>query len=400
MAISNVSFRASAVVFSSAAFATLGCTFGGLGNYDVETCARPAGLSTTVQKVGTVNDLTFTSASGKSVIGAFAADVTGGSCIEAVGANGFLNTSCSFLADETNLVPRQPMVVPISGGYAAAIIATTAPCTAGALLYRFNGLSIAGKADVTCETSGAALPAIVPLSDGATAIVAWYATPLDSRGDPIDSCQGAKAASLQVAVVTAATSAPVIGTSMDLGGTGVSVRPPAIVPVPNQAQAILAAPRGNDVGVWSLAATGSPGQPVTIAGLAGARAVAIGVASDGSGRIGVAAEIGCSPQSIAFAVGTLAGGFSKVSVVAPAGADLAVAPSVAWVDAQNKWVVAWISAQGGAHVLARAFDATGNAVGAAVNPALSATAAAATSTGDIFGLVASSFVDTSLGCEP
>lgn len=379
-----------------------GCTFAGLGNYDVETCARPTGVSTTVQKVGAVNDLTFASASGKNVIGAFAADVTGGSCIEAVGATGFLNPNCSFLTDETSLVPRQPMVVPMSGGYAAALVATTAPCTAGALIYRFNAPNIAGKGNTKCEATGAALPSVAALPDGATAVVAWYATSFDSRRDPISSCAGAKAASLEVAVVTgAATGSPVLGAAITLSPSSTSLRPPAIILL--GAQAIVAAPDANDVGVWAIdAGVAGPAALQTIPGLAGARAVALAAASDGSARIAVVAEIGCSPQSIALAVGTLATGFAGATVVAPAGASVAVAPSVAWIEGQNRWVVAWISTAGGAHVLTRSFEPTGVPLGAVVDPQLRATAASVTSTGDVFGFVASSnsFVDTSLGCTP
>ncbi len=408
MDVSNFALRTAAATISTAALLASACTFAGLGNYDVETCARPRGVSMTVQKVGAVSDVTFASASGKNVIGAFAANVTGGACIEAVRsgvagstmASGFLNLNCSFLGDETNLVPRQPMVVPLSGGYAAAIIATTAPCTAGALIYRFNAPGVAGKAALPCAMSGAALPAIAPLSDGSTAIVAWYATSLDSRSDPIGSCTGARAAPLNASVVTSANGSPTLGAAVDLGDTGISVRAPAVAPLPGQAQAIIAAPLGNDVGVWTIGVSTSPGQPITIPGLAGARAVALAIASDNSGRIAVVAEIGCAPQSIALAVGTLAGGFSNVAIVAAADGALAVGPSVAWIDGQNRWVVAWVSATGGAHVLTRSFDATGSAVGAVVDPAMSATGAAVTSGGDVIGFVASSssFVDTSLGC--
>jgi hypothetical protein len=156
------------------------------------------------------------------------------------------------------------------------------------------------------------------------------------------------------------------------------------------------------VGLWSLGPKASAGPPITIPVLAGARSVALALASDGSGRVAVVAEIGCAPQGIALAVGTLERGFATATVVAPAGSDLAVAPSVAWIEGQNRWVVTWISSSGGPHVLARSFDARGNALGAVVDPGLGATSASVTSTGDVFGFVASSssFVATSLGCVP
>ncbi len=393
--------RAVAAIAAAACVAT-GCTFTGLGNYDVETCTRPRGTSTTVQRVGMVGDLTVASASGKNVIGAFAATVTGGACIEAVGPNGFLNSSCSFLADETNLVPRQPMVIPIKGGYAAALIATTAPCTAGALTYRFSAPGIAGKVGVPCDMAGAALPSVAALSDD-TAVVTWYRTGFDSRSDPINTCAGATAIGLELAIVTgASTGAPVVGATINLSDASTSVRPAALAPIPGQPQALVAAPHLDGVGVWTVGASTPPGQPVTIPSLARARAAAVAIASDGSGRIAVVAEIGCSPQTIALAVGTLADGFPNTTVVAPAGSGLAVAPSVAWIEGQDRWVVAWISSDGGGHVLARSFDPKGNALGATVDPGMKATAASVTSTGDVFGFVASSssFVTTSLGCTP
>jgi hypothetical protein len=383
------------------------CTFTGLGDYDVETCASPTGTSSTVQKVGSLSDLTFSSASGNNVIGAFTSSVTGGTCLEAVNAKGYLqqNANCLFLssASELALSAHQPMIVPLSGGYAATFVATTAPCTAGQIEYRFSAASVYGAGSLPCETTGSSLPAVVPLSDGSTVLMAWYATSYATRSDPIDSCTAAQAAPLKVIVVTAgASGSPVVGSAMDLGDTGISVRSPAIAPVPGQPQAILASPFGNDVGVWNLSATSAPGQPVAIPSLAGARAVAVAVASDNSGRIAIAAEIGCNPQSISLAVGTLTSGFSKATVVAPADGSLAVAPSVAWRSDKNEWVVGWVSSSGGAHVLARSFDATGAALDAALDPSTQATAASVTSDGNVLGFVASasSFVSTSLGCTP
>ena len=116
------------------------CTFGGLGDYPVETCARPAGTAP-IQEVGDLGsaaDLSLTSTRDQ-VVAAYAANVNGGACVQAVGARGFLSPSCSFLASELSTVPRQPSVLPFGAGYAAALVATTAPCTQGRILWILHG---------------------------------------------------------------------------------------------------------------------------------------------------------------------------------------------------------------------------------------------------------------------
>jgi hypothetical protein len=165
---------------------------------------------------------------------------------------------------------------------------------------------------------------------------------------------------------------------------------------------VVASPDGNDVSVWSVDATLSPGPSVSVPVLAGARAVSVATANDGSDRIAIVAEIGCAPQSIALAVGTLADGFERGVTVAQAGTGAAVEPTVAWVASESAWIVSWVATTGGAHVLARRFDGVGSPVGGDVTPGVAATGAAITSEGSVFayapGPGGGSFVDTSLGC--
>ena len=376
------------------------CTFTGLGNYAIATCAKPAGVTATVQQVGSLSstDLTFANIGGASPIGAFPTQVGGGSCAQAVGTAGYLESTCSFFLGQA---PQQPWVVPMGGGYAAAAITTTAPCTQGEAAFQYLGPSIGGTAASTCGT-GAALPSTTPLAaDGSTALVAWYATAYATRSDPIQSCAGANAQPLLAAVVTGATTSnPTFGKPATLTSAGISVRPPAMAALQGQSQIVLAAPDGNDVSVWTLDASLSTGSATTIPGLAGARAVSIGAATDGSGRVAVVAEIGCAPQGIALAVGSVPGGFSQGTVVVPAGSSAAVQPTVAWVASENDWIVGWISTAGGAHALAQRFDANGNAVGGTIDPSTPATGASVAGDGSLFAYVpgSNSFVSASLGC--
>jgi hypothetical protein len=390
-------------MLAGVALASAACTFTGLGNYDVETCATPTGATTTVQQVGAVSssDLTFASSNGASPIGAFPSQTGAGSCAQAVDGSGYVeSSSCAFFV---GLAPEQPWVIPLGGGHAAAATTTTAPCTNGAIAFQYIGQSLGSSTPLptTCGV-GAALPSVAPLAaDGSTALVTWYDTAYSTRNDPIQSCSGAKPAPLMAAVVTGATTSDVsLGVPVTLTSAGTSVRAAAIAQVPGQSQVVVAAPDGNDVSVWMLDASLSTGTASTIPGLAGAYAASLAVATDGSGRVAVVAEIGCAPQSIALSVGTVSGGFSQGTVVAAMGSSAAVQPTVAWVASENDWIVAWISAEGGAHALAQRFDASGNPVGGRIDPSTPATGASVASDGSLLAYVpgSNSFVSASLGC--
>jgi hypothetical protein len=389
-------------LFLAVPLACAACTFTGLGNYDVETCTRPTGVTATVQQVGAVSsgELTFAS-NGTSSIGAFPMQSGAGSCVQAVDASGYVeSSSCAFFA---GLAPEQPWVVPFGGGHAAAAITTTAPCTDGAIAFQYieQGTSNSTPPQSTCG-AGAALPSVAPLgADGSSALVTWYGTAYTTRNDPIQSCNGAGPEPLLAAVVTETTAGgTTLGTPVTLTSAGTSVRPAGIVQVPGQSQVVVAAPDGNAVSVWMLDASLSTGTSTTVPGLTGAYAVSAGIATDGSGRIAVVAEIGCTPQSIALAIGTVSGGFSQGTVVAPAGSMAAVQPTVAWVASENDWIVAWISAEGGAHALAQRFDADGNPMGGRIDPSTPATGASVAADGSLFAYVpaSNSFVSASLGC--
>ncbi len=251
----------------------------------------------------------------------------------------------------TTLNPRQPWAVPMSGGYAVTTVATTAPCTQGQISFEYDpseGTATQGV-EPTCESTGASLPSFAALGEtSTTAIAAWYQTSITTRQDPIQSCSSAKAASLVVSTVDISKNPAAFSASpTTLSTSSTSVRPAAMLYVDAIAQVVVAAPHGNDVGVWTLDATLSSKTPTaTIPGLAGARGVA--VAADNSGKdFAVVAEIGCNPQRIALAVGTLHG-FSHVTTVASSGNNAQIQPTVAWVPASSQapsdsWVVSWIS---------------------------------------------------------
>jgi len=208
-----------------------------------------------------------------------------------------------------------------------------------------------------------------------------------------------------VAIADATSASPVAGTPVTLDASSVSVRPPAMVSLADGKTVLVASPVVAGVSLWAVTASALSPIPITIPGLAGARAVEMAVASDGSGRIAIAAEIGCAPQSIAFTTGTLADGFTSIAVAAPANGDLAIAPSVAWIDdpgrTPGRWLLTWISNSGGAHVVARSYDATGKALDVAFDANAPATSAAVSSSANVLWLAAAdnSFTQTSLGCS-
>ena len=382
---------------------TSGCSMG-FGTYEVLQCAQPSGTRT-IQTVAALSggaDVGFSALGGGSVLACFIASVQGGACVQAITPSGYLKQGCAFLDGELAKVPRQPAVTALGPGDAAALVQSSAPCTNGMLSFRFAAPGGVVASDLACgaagATTGAALPAIAAL-DEARALVAWYDTPLSSRADPIGSCRDAMPAPLEVASVSSGGAAA-FSDVVQLTGDGVSLRPPAIVPLAEGV--IVVAPSGDDVAVWQLDAALNVVANVHIPALAGARSVAAAtIAVNGVDELAVAAEIGCAPQGIRLAVGDLAGGFRAVDVAEPNGA-VATQPTVAWVDARGEWLVTWIASDGGAHALARRFGADGKAIHATIDPHLPATAAAASATGDIIAFSAAddTFVDASLGCDP
>jgi len=172
-------------------------------------------------------------------------------------------------------------------------------------------------------------------------------------------------------------------------------------------QVLIAAPSGSDVGVWAIgSSTTTAPAPVTIPGLAGARAVSI--AADPEGNLAVVAEIGCQPGSIAMALGTLTGGFKQTATIVPKGTSDAIQPTVAWAATNgapgygpaSSWAVSWLEVGGGAHVKAMRFDSSGNPLpGGVIDPGVDAYGAVATSTGSVLAYSSTgSFVNASLGC--
>ena len=401
------------------------CTFTGLANYDILTCASPTGTTSQAAPIagGLVQnpDFTFTSSSGANAIAAFVADGNGGLCVQGVRPTGYIGSGCSFFGGTTiigmSLAPRQPWAVPLGGGYAAAMVATTAPCTGGQIWFEYDAQAIVtygsqGECTMTTPTV-ASLPSLAALNGGTTAIAAWYETSIETRTDPIQSCGSATAAPLVVATVTVGSingPTTTFGTPVTLTSQSTSIRPPATLLVGSRV--VVAAPDGNGVSIWTVdGSTTTAPPPVSVPGLATARAVSI--ASDGAGNLAIVAEIGCAPQSIELAIGPLAGPFTTTTVV-PKGNSAVVQPTVAWAAThavpgapQNSWAVSWIAVSGGAHALAMRFDSSGtplqpgNQPSALIDPGTAATGASVTSDGTLLAYVPGSpgsFVNASLGC--
>ena len=246
----------------------------------------------------------------------------------------------------------------------------------------------------TCDPSGASLPSIAATGNN-TAILTWYQTSIANRTDPIQSCAAATAAPLLAATVNVGANSATIGTPVTLTTQSTSIRPAATLLVGSEV--VVAAPNASGVGIWTLDATGKPGPPVSIPGLAGAKAVSI--ATDGAGNFAVVAEIGCSPQSIVLAIGTFAGGFSKTTTIVQKGSQSAVQPTVAWVASQSSWIVSWIATPP-AKALAMRLDSSGNPQGGVIDPSTAGDGACATADGRLLAYVpgAASFVTASLGC--
>jgi hypothetical protein len=227
-----------------------------------------------------------------------------------------------------------------------------------------------------------------------------------NRSDPIEDCGSAQPAELLESAVTINQStATFTALPILLATQSTSMRPPATLAV--GPKVVIAAPNGSDVGVWSVdASTTTAPPPLSIPGLAGARAVSI--ATDGAGNFAVVAEIGCQPGSIAMALGTLTGGFKQTITVVPKGTSSAVQPTVAWAatnaapgfGAPSSWDVGWIAVSGGPHVKAMRFDSNGNPLGGVIDPGVNGVGATVTSTGSVLAYVPTpnAFVNTSLGC--
>jgi hypothetical protein len=381
------------------------CTFTGLGNYPITACGTPVGQTTHVADVSMLAqnpDFSFSSASGANAIGAFVANANQGECVQGVDTVGYIGTNCSFFGTiasgvtlGTTIAVRQPWAVTMTGGDAVVAVATSAPCTQGLISFEYDGQDVVADGSQACDSLGASLPSFVA-STATTGTAAWYQTAISTRTDPIQSCASAVAAPLLAATVTLGTTSATIGAPVTLSTQSTSIRPPSTLLV--NGHVVVAAPNANDVAVWSLDGSASVGSPVTIPGLAEARAVSIATDTNGE-NFAVVAEIGCSPQSIVLAVGSLTGGFSKITTIAPMGSGPAVQPTVAWVDADNAWIVSWVASPP-AHVLAMRLDATGDPQGGVIDPGVAGDGSAATADGRVLAYLptTSSFETADLGC--
>lgn len=399
-------------LWMAAAVLCSACTLTGLGDYAIEACPHAVGTELLVHGVGNLTStppVTFASLDGATPVAAFA--VSGSSpCVEGVtegaGASATLaplQQTCTLLASP-GLDAQEPMAVQ-SGSVMAAVAIATGECANGQIqvqAIRGSGMSNTAPPLVTDTTKcppGAALPSIYPLGgNGEQDLVAWYVTPYKTRENPPDACPVAHAVPLDVGVATNVASSSLHFAVTKTLTKSISVGPAAMAPL-GSSQVLVASPDDNNaVTVWSSADSFSKGVPVQ--GLAGARAVSI--ATDGSQRIAVVAELGCS-QSIALAVGTLSG-FGATTTVAKMGSGGVIDPSVAWVASEQHWIVGWVQPGAGFRSLARRFDASGRPVGGVIDPSAKATAAIVESDGTLLAYEPDTgggrLVKTSLGCPP
>ena len=247
--------------------------------------------------------------------------------------------------------------------------------------------------------SGVALPALAQLTSSQAAI-AWYAVPFSDRATPVESCQSAKPAPAHARFRArrGRRNADACLGKASLASSSTSVRPPALRRAGDQV--VVAAPLDSAVGVWTIDSSEKPSKPISIPGLAGARGVSVGVTTDGSG-IAVVAEIGCGTQSIELAIGSVAMGFDKVVEVAPSNGALAIDSEVTWIQSRQEWLVTWISAAGGGHLLARRFTPDGAPIGGPIDPSVKASVAMPTGVGDVLTFDGTSvFSDIGIGCKP
>jgi hypothetical protein len=395
------------------------CTFGNLAGYAIETCPSPLGMTTTVQAAGSLTGMivTFTNA-GDTAIAAYPSSPNN-TCIIGVGetttTTGFLAPGCSLFPLPAGSSVYQPSIVPLSSGYASAFISKGA-CPNGSLGYAFSGAGSMGTLVDACPASGAALPSVTPLGDGTTALVTYYQVPLGSRSDPASDCSMALPAPLVAALINGATtSSPTFAplgspdgglgeagagpsvAPITLAGDGISIRPAALLSVPGQPQALVAAPHGGSVALWTVDSKLTVTDPIPVP-LMGATAVSMAAGADGSGQVAIVGELGCAPQAIGLAIGSQTGGFTATTVVA-AGSAAAIQPSVAWVARDQDWVVSWISFEGGPpQAMARRFQADGTPLGDAISSG-GATGTVVTTGGHLFSYAGdTAFQDTSLGC--
>jgi hypothetical protein len=328
---------------------------------------------------------------------------------------------------------QQPYLASLAGTYGVAAITTTKPCTSGELLFGVAGdvttadecMTVQGLASGTCDPKGASLPSFVSTgTTSSTAFVTWYQTPAVADFDPLAACASAPTAPLLIAAVDVSNPmAPAKGSAVELSTGSTSVRPAGMTVLQatgSRDEVVVAAPDQAAVSVWAFGAASTPSEapsPVPVPGLAQARAAFVAAATDGSGRLAVVAELGCKPQTLALALGTLSGGFGPTTTVTTADqGHFAVQPTVSWVSAttsenasnftQSFWSVSWIAGGGGttSRVLSQRFDANGKAIGGLLDPAVPASAAMALSDGTLFAYEqpagqAGSFLGVELGCE-
>jgi hypothetical protein len=358
------------------------CGGGDCVDEDPRRSSLAAGAATEIWKAGELppgNDLTLSEGIDEGPAAAFVnQESTSAKCIQIVrlapGGGPVLST-CSVLRTDRGLAPRQPFARLLPSGAAATFVAT-AGCAAGRVGFAYGTSSTQSLTQADCS-AGAALPAFATTTTD-KALIAYFVGPPQEREDAAKQCASPTPFPLSVAVVAGATtSSPSIGSFTRLSASTRSVRPPSLARVSGFDGALVASPEGDGVGVWLVSSSGAIVASAHLE-IANARAVSVAVHQ---ASIALVVEVGCKPQSIAFAVGTVDSTNRKLdfsrgfAVVAEAGTEAAVKPSVAWVEERGGWLATWIL--GGPKAMARRLKEDGTPWAGAYAGAEGASAAVA-----------------------
>lgn len=294
--------------------------------------------------------------------------------------------ACTAAAGGT--VPTQPYAASLAeGGFAAAFVATDG-CPMGAL--GFTYVPPSGSIDEVHATAscggGAALPSLSILGGGKAA-VAYYGSADSAFNDPLTACPTTVPTALMLFGLSDLTQPNFGETPTLLTRSAASIGPPALLwdsPV-----LFAASPDANAATIWALAG-GSLARTASasIVSLVDARYVALGARakSDGTTRLAIVAQLGCTSAAVHVALvdydpstSSFAAAGDVELAAGAAGTSFQTAPSVEWVAARNRWLATWVAT--GPQVVARFFDDTATPSEAPFTVARGASAAVALENG-------------------
>ena len=371
---------------------------------------------------GIIGNVVATASTSESVVECI--DVYG---LDSVSANvllGQTNAVCSFLSTDAR-TPRQPFAKRLGAGMrgTATVFVETSGCAQGALGYRwFEPPGSTGSFDELCPSgagvpaNGTALPAVEDISAENDVAILFYDAPVASRegASILSSCAGLAPAMLYAMV--AGYGAVAGGPPMPVA-SGIATAAPGSVAVAGVGALVAAPVSSTNAGAIFLVTVG--GAPALIAALpdfANARAIGLGVApaaTDGTIPVAAVAELGCAPQRIVVAFGTLDPTANPPTLAMGAANEVwssqtpgwAIRPSIAWQEhvafasgARTEWLVTWTVSLPGA--MARRYGASGSPLSEAFEIGRSVVDAVPGPDGRVFVLDAaeSTFESISLEC--